>query len=107
MSLCDYVRIDLPWPITDTTLRVMWHGALLMETGGLQNLARNKGSTMMCLKQIQKYLYACFLLKIVISCEINELWGLQETDKYWNEEVDSEQDNHGYFGTNMIGGGGV
>ena len=62
-----------------------------METDGLQSLSRNKGSTTMYLKQVQKYLYICFLLKIVISGEINELWGLQETSMHRNEEVDSEQ----------------
>ena len=75
----------------DTTLKVLWYGALLMETDGLQNLAIHKGSTTMRLKQMQKYLYICFLFKIIISGEINELWGLQETSMHWNEEVDSEQ----------------
>ena len=77
-----YVRIDLPWSVIDTTLKVLRYSALLMEIDEVLNLARNKGSTTMCIKLIQKYLCICFLLKTAISGEINELWGLQEIDMH-------------------------
>ena len=52
----------------------------------------------------KNFSYVCFLHQNFHECEINGLWGLQETDMYWDEEFALELDNHGYFGTIIMEG---